>query len=357
MIARPAIGLHLAALGAADADVLSGAPVLDGIALLRLAVGHTKPEDYRRMGLTHQAASTVLRRAALRSLARVGPFSLDFDSVTTVGISILTAVVTAVLAVAGTYLTTRRDLQLKFDESLRDLRIGAYKELWEHLGQLAKYDRPEALSKSQAQTLRDSLRTWYFHTGGLVLSNSARQDYFTMLDGLELVISRPENIISDQDDEFLRILGSRLRTAMTRDVGTRRTFIFRGDPEREEPRLRRRTYKEDGGRRTLEISPKRRLNLAHLMKLPPRVIISGKPDLTMTNAKLLQWDWDPARRALTVRVAAQPGDGDAEERLFLLEEKDRYIVDGPTGWSRGEAARRAESVIWHEYDRTPGQGK
>jgi hypothetical protein len=36
---------------AADADVLSGAPVLDGIALLRLAVGHTKPEDYRRMGL------------------------------------------------------------------------------------------------------------------------------------------------------------------------------------------------------------------------------------------------------------------------------------------------------------------
>ena len=254
-------------------------------------------------------------------------------------------------------MTTRRDLQLKFDESLRDLRIGAYKELWEHLGQLAKYGRPEALSKSQAQTLRDSLRTWYFHTGGLVLSNSARQDYFSMLDGLELVISRPENIISDQDDEFLRILGSRLRTAMTRDVGTRRTFIFRGDPEREEPRLYKRKYKEDGGRRTLEISPKRRLNLAHLIRFPPRLITSGKPDLTMTNAKLLRWDWDPARRALTVRVAAEPGDGDAEERLFLLEEKDRYIVDGPTGWSRSEAVHRAQSVIWREYDQTPGQGK
>jgi hypothetical protein len=275
--------------------------------------------------------------------------------VTTVGISIITAVVTAVLAVTGTYLTTRRDLQLKFDESLRDLRIGAYKELWEHLGQLAKYGRPEALSKSQAQTLRDSLRAWYFQAGGLVLSNSTRQDYFTMLDGLELVISRPENIISDQDDEFLRILGSRLRTAMTRDVGTRRTFVFRGDPEREEPRLYKRTYKEDGGRRTLEISPKRRLNLAHLIRFPPKVITLGKPDLTMTNAKLLRWDWDPARRALTVRVA-ESDDGDAEERLFLLEDKDRYIVDGPTGWSRGEASRRAQSVIWHEYDRTPTQG-
>jgi hypothetical protein len=277
--------------------------------------------------------------------------------VTTVGISIITAVVTAVLAVAGTYLTTRRDLQLKFDESLRDLRVGAYKELWQHLGQLAKYGRPEALSKSQAQTLRDSLRTWYFHTGGLVLSSSTRQDYFTMLDGLELVIGRPENIISDQDDEFLRILGSRLRTAMTRDVGTRRTFIFRGDPEREEPPLHKRTYLEDGGSRTLEISPKRRLNLAQLIRFPPRVIASGKPDLRMTNAKLLRWDWDPARRALTVRVAAGPGDGDVEERLFLLEDKDRYIVDGPKGWGRGEAVRRAQSVIWREHDHTQAQSE
>jgi hypothetical protein len=275
--------------------------------------------------------------------------------VTTVGISIITAVVTAVLAVAGTYLTTRRDLQLKFDESLRDLRIGAYKELWEYLGQLAKYGRPETLSKSQAQTLRDSLSTWYFHTGGLVLSNGARQDYFTMLDGLELVIGRRENIISDQDDEFLRVLGSRLRTAMTRDVGTRRTFIFRGDPEREELRLQKRTYKEDGGNRTLGISPKRRLSLRHLMRFPPRVITSAKPDVTLTNAKVL--DWDPARRALTVRVAAGPDGGDAEERLFLLEDKGRYIVDGPKGWSRGGAVDRAESVIWRKYDRAPANGE
>lgn len=76
---------------------------------------------------------------------------------------------------------------------------------------------------------------------------------------------------------------------MTRDVGTRRTFIFQGDPEREEPWLHKRTYKEDGGRRTLEIWPKRRLNLAHVIRFPPRVITWGKPDRTMTNAKLLRW--------------------------------------------------------------------
>jgi hypothetical protein len=82
------------------------------------------------------------------------------------------------------------------------------------------------------------------------------------------------------------------------------------------------------------------------MKFPPSVIASSKPELTMTDAKLLGWDWDPARRALTVHVARGPDGGDGEERLFLLEDGDRYIVDGPKGWGRGEAGRRAQSVIW-----------
>lgn len=267
---------------------------------------------------------------------------------TTVVISILTAIVTAAFAVAGTYLTTRRDLQLRFDESLRDLRIDAYRELWADLGRLARHGRPEVLSRSEAQTLRNELRTWYFQTGGLVLSRSARQDYLTMLDGLELVIDRRQEIISDQDDEFLRTLGSRLRTAMTRDVGTRRTFIFRGDPEREEPRLRRREYKEDGGSRTLEILPRRRVSFAGLMRLPPRVFVSGKPALKMAHANLLHWD--PARRALTVRVGRE-GESDMEVRLFLLEDGDSYIVDGPAAKRYGKAVPRAASAIWHEVDR------
>jgi hypothetical protein len=53
--------------------------------------------------------------------------------------SLITALVTFVLTAAGTYITTRRNLQLQFDASLRDLRIEAYKELWKHLKVLAKY--------------------------------------------------------------------------------------------------------------------------------------------------------------------------------------------------------------------------
>jgi len=147
--------------------------------------------------------------------------------VTALVASIVTAVVAAVLGGAATYFTARRDLQLKFDASLRDLRIDAYKELWKELEKLAKYGRPDPLSKAEAQQLRGNLRTWYFHTGGLVLSTQTRQDYFTLLDGLEVVITGSDNILGDEDDEFLRLLGSRLRTAMTRDVGTRRTGVDR----------------------------------------------------------------------------------------------------------------------------------
>ena len=46
---------------------------------------------------------------------------------------LVSAVVAAVLAGIGAYVAARRDLLLKFDASLRDLRIEAYKELWKKL--------------------------------------------------------------------------------------------------------------------------------------------------------------------------------------------------------------------------------
>jgi len=262
--------------------------------------------------------------------------------VTTFVVSLITAVVSAVLASVGTYLAARHDLQLKFDASLRDLRIAAYKDLWRTLEDLAKYGRRDPLLKHRAQTLRDELKTWYFETGGLVLSRDARQDYFALLDGLEVVIAAAEDTLSAADDEYLRVLGSRLRTALTRDVGTRRTFVFRGDPEREEPRLERSIYAELGGGRQLALSPKSRLRLARRLGGSWRFLMAEEPELELDGAD--KGRWDGARRALTMRVSA--AGGDAEQRIFLLE--DDQIVEGPKGWRRGEEVSRRPSVIWRQ---------
>jgi hypothetical protein len=265
--------------------------------------------------------------------------------VTTFVVSLITAFVSAVLASAGTYLAARHDLQLKFDASLRDLRIAAYKDLWRTLETLAKYGRRDSLLKDQAQTLLSELKTWYFETGGLVLSRDARRDYFALLDGLEVVIAGAEDTLSAADDEYLRVLGSRLRTALTRDVGTRRTFVFRGDPEREEPRLERSIYFELGGARELTLSPKSRLRIARRLGRSWRFLVAEEPEIELDGAD--KGRWDGARRALTMRVSA--AEGTAEERIFLLE--DEQIVEGPKGWRRDEAVRRRPSAIWRQRQR------
>jgi hypothetical protein len=262
--------------------------------------------------------------------------------VTTLVVSLITALVSAVLAGAGTYLAARRDLQLKFDASLRDLRIAAYKDLWRMLEALAKYGRRDSLLRDQAQMLLNELKSWYFETGGLVLSRDARRDYFSLLDGLELVIAAADSTLSAGDDEYLRVLGSRLRTALTRDVGTRRTFVFRGDPEQEEPRLERRIYDEVGGTREVALSPKSRLRLARRLGRWRRFLVADEPELQLDGAE--KGRWDGARRALTMRVSAA---GETpEERTFLLEHDQ--IVEGPRGWRRGEEVRRRPSVIWRQ---------
>lgn len=252
---------------------------------------------------------------------------------TTLSVSLVTALVGAVLASIGTYLAARRDLQLKFDDSLRDLRITRYEKLWKELSPLAKYGRTTVLSHEQIADLITALTTWYFDTGGLVLSSEAREDYFALQDGLEFALARPPGALNTDDDEFLRVLASRLRTAMTRDVGTRRTFIFRGDPERDEPPIESANYVDRTGTRALRITAEgRRVSLAGS---------SGSGDFQKKKPH-----WDAARRKLTVELEVERTK--REERVFLFE--GGHIVEGPSGWSRGENDDRKPSVIWQRTD-------
>ncbi len=244
--------------------------------------------------------------------------------------SLLTAVVTAVLAVVGTYFTTRRALEATFDTSLRDLRLDAYKTLWQDLQPLAKYDRPQALTREQARELAGALRTWYFETGGLFLSHRTRQDYFALLDGLETATATEKKRLREGDDEFLRVLGSRLRTGLTADVGTRRSFPFRESSS--DADHRQRTY-TDGARELVVSRESRRYLFFGPYGLSLRIKgADGEPR------------WDPRRRAFTARI---PREGEAvEEREFLLEGSE--VVEGPKGWQRGETAARAGVVVWRE---------
>ena len=134
-----------------------------------------------------------------------------------------------------TYFTTRSrirtELSADYDKSLRDARIDAYRGLWKELQPLAKYSRPGPVSYRTVQQLSSVARRWYFETGGLYLSERAREAYFALMDGYRDVLENlelqatPDRELSTPEFESLRDAGSRLRATMAADVRTRRTLL------------------------------------------------------------------------------------------------------------------------------------
>ena len=155
----------------------------------------------------------------------------------------MTQVVAAVLALFGTLVTVavtayvtaakvRRDLESEYDISLRTDRLAAYRELWRSLQPLAKYARPAPVTYRVIGTLIGELRSWYFQSGGILLSYRTRDAYFTLMDELrELLAGAPADPSLELDFaafQTVRELGSDLRTAMVDDVQTRRSSALAG---------------------------------------------------------------------------------------------------------------------------------
>ena len=90
---------------------------------------------------------------------------------------------------------------------------------------MAKYARPRQLTFDDLHQLTVSLRQWYFEKGGLFLSDNSRDAYFALQDEIREVLARdnsPQSEVDESTYEALRKKGSSLRTALTRDVGTRK---------------------------------------------------------------------------------------------------------------------------------------
>ena len=153
---------------------------------------------------------------------------------------LMIAVATALLSVATTFATLRakirRDLEAQYDKDLRERRLTAYAALWALTEPLALYSPPGPLSAQGARSLSERLRGWYFRDG-LVLSASARDAYFTLQKKLtaEPIAAAPARTgpLDPTVVEVLRKTSSAMRTALARDVASRRPPMI-GD--------------EDGGR-------------------------------------------------------------------------------------------------------------
>jgi len=114
--------------------------------------------------------------------------------------------------------------------------------------------------------------------------------------------------------EYLRVRGSRLRTSLTRDVGTRTRPKFPGRSESIPQRISGVYRRDDQHRIQLRFAPwvlggSRRLSLRSL----------GSP----VSTRMLSWD----RTHMTIRAQLMDMDGNLRQRVLLVE--DGWLIEGP----------------------------
>jgi hypothetical protein len=253
---------------------------------------------------------------------------------TTLAVSAITLVVGGVVSGVGTYLVARRTLAYEYDSDLRKRRIEAYTELWKLLEPLAKYAATDHFSKTNAKAFAKSLRVWYFETGGLFLSKATRTDYFALQDLLVRLeggwgwdTRHPERL-TDAAREYLRVCGSRLRTGLTQDVGTRARPRVRGNLEHIDRDFRGTYRRDDGYSLELSVGP-------GLWRMPPIIrLVAIAPGGARRSCLM---SWEPAR--WTMHAELEDATGALRERVLRIERGE--LVEGPA-----LAGDETPAVVW-----------
>jgi hypothetical protein len=143
-------------------------------------------------------------------------------------IGVASAVGSAFLTYMTTFLKIRQDLAAQYDADLRRDRIVVYKTLWKCTEPLARYARVSVFTYKDAEVLATALRCWYFEEGGLFLSEPARDAYFELQKALKAMNGDSQQQVPDPVLENLMGIGSRLRTRLSQDVGTRVQALLQG---------------------------------------------------------------------------------------------------------------------------------
>lgn len=136
--------------------------------------------------------------------------------------------VSAIVTYFATRAKIRLDLAAQYDKQLQDSRLETYKELWGMLEPLARFGRTELITYEVIRSISDQTRIWYFHKGGIYLTQRSRKPYFKwkgvmqpVLDDRKLA-SQPHREIDEPQLERILTAGSALRTALSDDIGTKR---------------------------------------------------------------------------------------------------------------------------------------
>lgn len=148
-----------------------------------------------------------------------------FQSILIAGVA---GFVSAVITHFSTRAKVRLDLAAQYDKSLQEKRLETYKELWAMLEPLARFGRTEPVTYEVIRSISEQTRSWYFHQGGIYLTERSRKPYFRWKEVMQPVLDagppaeQPNREIDETRLEIILKAGSTLRTALSDDIGTKR---------------------------------------------------------------------------------------------------------------------------------------
>jgi hypothetical protein len=116
------------------------------------------------------------------------------------------------------------------DLELRKLRVQFYQELWNETGIVPTYPRADDVTYEDLRKLSERLRSWYYEKGGMFLSREAHNGrYIPLQEALLATLKTQQSLnkplseqLSDEHYEEIRRKCSRLRTALSDDIQSRR---------------------------------------------------------------------------------------------------------------------------------------
>lgn len=108
------------------------------------------------------------------------------------------------------------------DTDLRSRRAEVYGQLWKLTSIVARWPRNTRLQYREVTRFSQSLRSWYYDTGGMYLSGAARKAYGDVQEANAAVAEKGlSGTVSDDDYDALMVACSTLRTSLTEDLRSR----------------------------------------------------------------------------------------------------------------------------------------
>lgn len=150
------------------------------------------------------------------------------DTLQSVLIGGVAGVVSAVITYFSTRFKTRLELTAEFDKELQRSRLEAYKKLWSMTEKLARFGREKPVTYDDLRQISNETRAWYFGEGGIYLTRASRGPYFRMKELMEPVLRDKETSTGPTGEIKGELLdpiidaGSRLRSSLSDDIGTKR---------------------------------------------------------------------------------------------------------------------------------------